>query len=213
MNMKRIITTILAASMMLIGTSAFAQASVGLGFANSPVKMSLLGFSQTYSLNGLYVGGSYNIALGSSGLGVAPGLYYTFLTKDKVADFEGYASGSFSEHYISVPVMLNFGFELAEDIVGRIYAGPTLAYGIASDFKYGSDVKDLPISASFSVYDALPYDRFDLMLGGGIAVDFYDMVRFDVGYDYGMLNRYDGVGSSLLKINRSQIHAGVSYLF
>ncbi len=39
------------------------------------------------------------------------------------------------QHYLSIPVMFNAGLTFADGIVGRVYAGPSLAYGIASDTK------------------------------------------------------------------------------
>ena len=41
--MKRIITTLLAASMMFVGTTAFAQMSVGAGYLNEANKASVSG--------------------------------------------------------------------------------------------------------------------------------------------------------------------------
>ena len=39
--MKKIITTLLAASMMFLGTTAFAQMSVGAGYINSTMKTTI----------------------------------------------------------------------------------------------------------------------------------------------------------------------------
>lgn len=222
MNMlKRLLATILAASLLLAGTNASAQASIGIGYANSPIKMALpniLDLSKTYALNGFYIGGSYNISLGDNALGIAPGLYYTYLTAGSTEFLKneetgkGRVKGSFSEHYLSIPVMLNLGFDIADGIVGRIYAGPTLSYGLASDWKLKTKILDL--GTSLSTYDLISgYDRMDVMVGGGLALEFYQMVRFDIGYDYGLLNRYSGGESGNFSIHRSQLKAGISYMF
>ena len=53
--MKRIITTILAASMMLVGTTAFAQASIGAGYLNETNKATVSNTDVNMgALNGFY---------------------------------------------------------------------------------------------------------------------------------------------------------------
>ena len=68
--MKRVFSSILAASMMLIGTAAIAQPSLGIGYLNSTDKVKSGSTTKTTNLNGFYVGGSYNINLAGS-FGVA----------------------------------------------------------------------------------------------------------------------------------------------
>lgn len=214
--MKKIITTLFAASMMLLGTVAFAQPSIGVGFANSTDKRKSGNTTTTNNLSGFYVGGNYNINLAGA-LNVAPGIYYSLLTKSD-ASYAGMADlkVDVTEHYISVPVMFNAGLAFADGIVGRIYAGPTLAYGLASNSKYTASAT-IPVIGTVSKgdkvnnYDDSDYSRFDIMLGGGVAVDFFDMVRFNIGYDYGLVNRYSGDDD--VTRHRSQLNVGVAYLF
>lgn len=211
--MKKIITTLFAASMMLLGTVAFAQPSIGVGFANSTDKWKSGNTTTTNNLSGFYVGGNYNINLAGA-LNVAPGIYYSLLTKSDADSYAGVADlkVDVTEHYISVPVMFNAGLAFADGIVGRIYAGPTLA----SNLKYTTSAT-IPVIGTVSKgdkvnnYDDSDYSRFDIMLGGGVAVDFFDMVRFNIGYDYGLVNRYSGDDD--VTRHRSQLSVGVAYLF
>lgn len=160
---------------------------------------------------------NYNINLAGA-LNVAPGIYYSLLTKSDADSYAGVADlkVDVTEHYISVPVMFNAGLAFADGIVGRIYAGPTLAYGLASNSKYTASAT-IPVIGTVSKgdkvnnYDDSDYSRFDIMLGGGVAVDFFDMVRFNIGYDYGLVNRYSGDGD--VTRHRSQLSVGVAYLF
>ena len=215
--MKRVFSSILAASMMLIGTAAIAQPSLGIGYLNSTDKAKSGSTTKTTNLSGFYVGGSYNINLAGS-FGVAPGLYYGLATKSDANSFGGIldTKADVTEHYLSIPVMFNAGLTITDGIVGRIYAGPTLAYGIASNLKYTASAS-IPVLGTVSKgdkvnnYDDSDYGRFDVMLGGGVAVDFFDMVRFNVGYDYGLVNRYTGDGD--MTRHRSQFNIGVAYLF
>ena len=130
--MKRFLTTVLAASLMLIGTNAFAQLSVAAGFGNSQTKfdinvLNVIKTSHNANLNGFYAGASYNIPVGTSGLGIAPGVYFAYMT-DKDVDIY-VASGDIVESYLEIPLDLNLKFPIADGLNGVIYAGPTFAYG------------------------------------------------------------------------------------
>lgn len=210
--MKKVFSFILAASMMLIGTAAIAQPSLGIGYLNSTDKVKSGSTTKTTNLSGFYVGGSYNINLAGS-FGVAPGLYYGLATKSDADSYFGINTNvDVTEHYLSIPVMFNAGLTFADGIVGRIYAGPSLAYGIASDTKVKGSIAGFSKDTKINNYgDDHHYGRFDVMLGGGVAVEFFDMVRFNVGYDYGLVNRYTGDGD--ITRHRSQFNIGVAYLF
>ena len=210
--MKKVFSFILAASMMLIGAAAIAQPSLGIGYLNSTDKVKSGSTTKTTNLSGFYVGGSYNINLAGS-FGVAPGLYYGLATKSDADSYFGINTNvDVTEHYLSIPVMFNAGLTFADGIVGRIYAGPSLAYGIASDTKVKGSIAGFSKDTKINNYgDDYRYGRFDVMLGGGVAVEFFDMVRFNVGYDYGLVNRYTGDGD--ITRHRSQFNIGVAYLF
>ena len=210
--MKRVFSSILAASMMLIGTAAIAQPSLGIGYLNSTDKVKSGSTTKTTNLSGFYVGGSYNINLAGS-FGVAPGLYYGLATKSDADSYFGINTNvDVTEHYLSIPVMFNAGLTFADGIVGRVYAGPSLAYGIASDTKVKGSIAGFSKDTKINNYgDDYHYGRFDVMFGGGVAVEFFDMVRFNVGYDYGLVNRYTGDGD--ITRHRSQFNIGVAYLF
>ena len=207
--MKRFLTTVLAASLMLIGTNAFAQLSVAAGFGNSQTKfdinvLNVIKTSHNANLNGFYAGASYNIPVGTSGLGIAPGVYFAYMT-DKDVDIY-VASGDLVESYLEIPLDLTLKFPIADGLNGVIYAGPTFAYGVASKVNSGSTTIDL-YDGTISNY--LDYNRIDVLAGGGIGVEFENMVRFDVGYDFGLLNR----GGSTVAVHRNQLHAGVAFMF
>lgn len=194
---------------MLIGTNAFAQLSVAAGFGNSQTKfdinvLNVIKTSHNANLNGFYAGASYNIPVGTSGLGIAPGVYFAYMT-DKDVDIY-VASGDLVESYLEIPLDLNLKFPIADGLNGVIYAGPTFAYGVASKVNSGSTTIDL-YDGTISNY--LDYNRIDVLAGGGIGVEFENMVRFDVGYDFGLLNR----GGSTVGVHRNQLHAGVAFMF
>ncbi len=212
--MKKFFTAVLAGAMMLIGTSAFAQASLGAGYVYGKTNidvniLSILTSEVDASLNGFYLGGSYNIPVGTSGLGIAPGLYFSYLTKDN-ADL-AVAEGDLTETYFTAPIDLNLGVPVGDGLRFIVFGGPTLSYGLTSKVA-------VPVSGdskhTYDIYDGelsnwTKYKNFDVMVGGGVGLDFENMVRFTVGYDYGLLNR----GGSTVNVHRQQLHAGVAFLF
>lgn len=216
--MKKIITSILALSMALVGTTAFAQASISLGYLNSTDIMK--DNIKDVNFSGFYVGANYNFALGTSGFGLAPGINYQLVTKSD-SNF-GYAGkvgsatvkGDRTQMFVTVPVMFNYGIQMGDGIVGRFYAGPTMSIGVYDkiDSKTSGEIMGIKFGSDHKtdMFDNDDYKRFDVMLGGGFALDCYDMVRFKVGYDYGLVNRWDTDGSTN---HRSQVYFGVAYLF
>ena len=207
--MKKFFTAVLAGAMMLIGTSAFAQASLGAGYVYGKTNIDVSILEVDASLNGFYLGGSYNIPVGTSGLGIAPGLYFSYLTKDN-ADL-AVAEGDLTETYFTAPIDLNLGVPVGDGLRFIVFGGPTLSYGLSSKVA-------VPVSGdskhTYDIYDGelsnwTKYKNFDVMVGGGVGLDFENMVRFTVGYDYGLLNR----GGSTVNVHRQQLHAGVAFLF
>ena len=234
--MKKILSFIaIAASLMLIGTKASAQFSLGAGYANSVQKLSVSGIDKTASMNGVYVGLDYNVAI-SENFGIAPGIYYEFssgLANDLISlpNLGGLLKGRLDEHFIDVPVNFNFSIPFNGNRA-FIYAGPTFSYGVASSVK--ADASILGINIKGDVLDLFEKDlftNFDILVGGGIGFDFNDMVRFTVGYNMGMLNRLDldsttsaeGEGNIISNIksfitdnatiNKNVFHVGVAVLF
>ena len=203
--MKKIFATLLAASMMLAGVNAFAQISVGAGYVNS-TSTSKAGDKKTSGdSNGFYLGASYNIGI-SGGLGLAPGLYYEMLG---ASDKGSLWAGSTTEHYVNVPVMVNYGLELMPDCTLFFYAGPTLSCGVASNTKLKVGGDKVSASTSVNNYDNDSYGRFDVMLGGGVG---FNINRFQVkvGYNAGLLDRNS---TDAIKMHRSEVHLGVGFCF
>lgn len=199
--MKKIFTTVIAAALM--ATAAIAQPSVGGGFINTTDKAN----GKSVSLNGFYVGANYNIGI-ASGLGVAPGIYFNYATKSDAASLGTLVAtkSDRSQMFLSAPVMINYGIQLGDSFVLRPYAGPTFAFGLKDQAKYTVSVAGVEGTDKGNLYDNKDYKKFNIQVGGGVAFEFENMIRFDVGYDYGLSDLYKG-------LKRNQLHAGVAYLF
>lgn len=205
--MKKIFTTLLAASLMLLGTQAFAQMSVNAGYLNSTLKTK----NTSDNANGAYAGVSFNVPL-AGGLAIAPGVYYSMITSKETASIGSIISGSgtFTEHAINVPVYLNYGIDLARDTKVFLFGGPTLQYGLASNVKYDANVAGISGSNTVSNYDSENFNRMNVYLGGGLGF-LVGAFQITVGYDYGMMNQYKG--DNAINCHRSNLKLGVGFAF
>ena len=205
--MKKIFSIVLAASLMLIGTQAFAQMSVNAGYLNSTLKTG----NNADNANGAYAGVSFNIPV-AGGLAVAPGVYYSMLTSKETAALGSIASGSgtFMEHALNVPVYLNYGIDLARDTRFFVFGGPTVQYGLASTVKYEGNVLGVSGSSTVNNYDNQNFNRLNVYLGGGVGFTVAG-IQIHVGYDYGMLNQYKGDNAT--PCHRSNLKIGAGFAF
>ena len=208
--MKKIFSIVLAASLMLLGTQAFAQMSVNAGYLNSTLKTG----NTSDNANGAYAGVSFNIPL-AGGLGIAPGVYYSMIgskSGDAASIFGVNISGSstFMEHAINVPVYLNYGYELARDTKIFVFGGPTVQYGLASTVKYDGSVGSASGSKTYSNYDNENFNRMNVYVGGGMGFQI-SALQITVGYDYGMMNQYKGDNAA--NCHRSNLKLGVGFAF
>lgn len=206
--MKKILSTLLAASLMLLGTQAFAQISVNAGYLNSSIKV---GNNDPSNANGAFAGVSFNVPL-FGGLAIAPGVYYSMITSKDTANLGSIASvsGTFMEHAVNVPAYLNYNIALNRDTNFFIFGGPTFQYGLASTVKYDGNVAGISGSTTSDNYKNDSYNRMNLYLGGGIGINAGGYM-VTVGYDYGMMNQYKG--DNAVNAHRSNIKIGVGYNF
>ncbi|MBR1872477.1 MAG: PorT family protein [Bacteroidales bacterium] len=225
--MKKIFTAVLAAVLLLAGTNAFAQLSVGAGWLNSTLTGTYSGSKQdNETSNGLYVGASYNIHL-VAGLNVAPGLYYSMITSKTGADYGkvGTVTGKFMEHAINIPVNLNYMFDL-RGVQLFVFAGPTFQFGLSSKYTWDTTgpaaitlsavgLKDGVVNAykdENAILDISHYKPFNIYMGGGVGANISEAFQVTVGFDYGLMNLYRG-DTKDTKYNRYNIKIGLAYLF
>lgn len=208
--MKKIITILAAAVMMLTASNAFAQIAVGAGYLNATDKID----DNSNALNGFYAGVSYNIPI-AGGLAVAPGVYYSGLFKSgelfSLSLLNTKVDSKLAEHFINVPVNFNYNFELAPDMTAFIFAGPTFQYGLASKTKIEGTAAGYSGDKDIDNYDDSDYGKTNVLLGGGVGMNLMDSFQITVGYDYGLMNLY--TGNADVKRHKSYIKLGVAYLF
>ena len=217
--MKKIIASIFAASMLLMGTEAFAQLVPGAGYLLSIEKSKTEKLSMDpVKLNGFYVGASYNIPL-VAGLGVAPGLYADMLFYNGAATF--YQVVTATEHYtelaLNLPINLNDRFEISDNASIWAFVGPVFQVGLVARSTYNTrlDYAFIHINEgeAYNHYNSDNGDmnRFNIYAGGGLGFQVGDLL-FTVGYDHNLLN-IDKSSDEGWKTNRNQIKVGVNFAF
>ncbi|MCR4571948.1 MAG: PorT family protein [Bacteroidales bacterium] len=196
--MKKIILTLALAAVAAIG--AHAQIGVGVGYTQK-------NFSDVFkNEGGLFVGANYNIEL-VNGLAVAPGIDFAMVSYKK--DDLNYQK----ENYLAIPVMFNYAINLVDGFKLVPYLGPTFSYGISGKAKGGVSWGGITLSSDeYDVYETFDdYNRLDIMIGGGVALDVMDMIRVQIGYNLGLLNRNNDSDGTAIKT--SGVNFGVAYLF
>ncbi len=221
--MKKLFASVLVGALLLMGTQAYAQLSVGAGYLNSTTTTNN---DSKEGMNGFYVGGNYNIPV-VAGLGVAPGLYGTFSFGSRSVSesaagvtVSGKAAGS--EIDINVPVNLNYKFNLGRDLNLVVYAGPIFQYAISSKVKYSYNtnsgvgqavldelVKNGVLPSQSDNFAGDDYNRFNVYLGGGVGIDVAG-IQVLLGYDHTLTNMCKISNTTM---GRSHIRIGVGYSF
>lgn len=179
--MKKVLSIVAVAALMLFAGKANAQISIHAGYQNYTITShtEILGVSNDASDSeaGFYVGATYDYTVGG-GLGVAPGLYFAYV--EDVMD-------------LRLPILLNYGINM-DELGISVFAGPQINFGVAGDI-YGDDNSN--------------YNRFDLGVTFGLQLSFKN-IYLEGGYTMGLLNRWkDAPADCNMKAN--QLFFGVGY--
>jgi len=210
--MKKTISILAAASMMLLATSAFAQVHVGAGYINDTeiTKTNKDADKSTDNLNGVYAGVGYTIHF-TDAFAVTPGIYWSMIGKNDSGSINSLIlGGDFKEHALNIPVHFSYGLNLAPDAKLFVYAGPTLQFGISSKSTVSASLGSIGASKTTDNYDN-DYSHLNVMLGGGVGAQVIDAIRITVGFDAGLSNLYNGDGDLIMR--RNQLKIGVAYVF
>lgn len=205
--MKKLI--IVAAAMLLVCATSFAQLNVNLGYAKSTDRYKAGNDLYSMRLNGFTVGLGYSVEL-ADGLLFTPGVNYLFAGASDTVAGPVSLRGNVTEHYVHVPMTLSYDFPLSGSVKFFLFAGPTASIGIASNTKLIVNVGPYKADEVVDNYKGNDYYRFDILLGGGIGLRIADSYLFKVGYDFGMLNRS---GVKDVTDHRRLLTVGLSYLF
>lgn len=226
--MKKIVASIFAASLLLLGTQAFAQVIPGAGYLHV-IEHSTGKDGKAVDpshMDGFYLGASYNFRLGDY-FGVAPGFYVDVLLQGRNTANGVIIGGvplnvSSAYHYtevdLNIPVNLTLNFEVGRNASIFAFAGPVfqLAVMARSTFSASASILGLHISdgSAYNHLDATNGDTnpFNIYLGGGAGVQVGD-IQFLVGYDYSMLNRMNTKNFDGYDSRRGNLKVGINFAF
>lgn len=221
-KMKKII---LIAAAIAASVSSYAQVSVGAGYLNDASK-SVYTINKTSTenktnSNGFYVQGMYGLPIVSS-LNLNAGLKFSYLTNTESGNLDAAgvhladATKDTKEMYLALPVLISYGVDITKDFSASLFAGPTFSLGLSSKSDVTTTVLGQSKTTNYDNYakdddgNASSYKRGNIFVGGGLNVDFRDMIRLTIGYDFGLLNRTTVDNT---KLTQNQFFVGVSYLF
>ena len=91
--------------------------------------------------------------------------------------------------YLQLPVRAGYLFPVSDELSVNVNFGPYVAYGIGGKFDNG-DVK-------VDYFDDNT-KKFDMGLGAGVGAE-YNSIVVNLGYEYGLVNIYDGEGDGKTK--------------
>lgn len=233
-----------ATALMLFADNASAQLKVGIGYSLGQTSAKSGNTKETANLNGFNVGGVYEFDFleGNWGnFGLQAGLNYEFLGDgEKTEEYGLTINARTSEHYLNVPVMAKYGYDIVPGVFGAyIAAGPTFAFGLASQTSRGikGDVLGESIDGkviyhwysgkvtsknlSKDIVDALNnqlagtsgYGWFDVKLGLAVGFEIIEAIDLKLGYNWGLVNRYAGEGKDQFKLHTNNFYIGLSYMF
>ncbi len=189
--MKKLAILILA--LLFVGIEANAQVVAGAGYIYSSEKTS--GYDSSLPYHGFFLGASYNIHL-VAGLGVAPGLYASFLRHKETAAAGGVrlgynVNGYIREFALNLPVNLNYAIDLGRERSIFAYAGPVFQLGLTNTTTVNGSATIAGVNFSdgqkIDNYAQGYANRFNIYLGGGLGVQIGDIL-VHVGYDRSMLD-------------------------
>ena len=201
--MKKIIISLAIA--IAAAVSASAQVSVGAGYLNQTNKTTVSNNSSSRALNGFYAGVDLGYGLGY-GLSIVTGVYYGYIS-GKTTALEGVAEANYVRHDIAIPVNVKYGIDILDALNVFAYAGPQFNIGLAST----STATVAGISKSINNFDENGAERrFDLSIGVGLGFDVADLIRINLGYNFGLLNR---ANSENVVTKANTLHVGLAVLF
>lgn len=175
-----------------VSITAQNRLSVNLGYLNNNItlKTSLGGLqvSKEATSNGFVLGAAYDVMFANS-LGVSLGLDYALTFGDKIPKIMGLSFDNVTHniHTLELPIRLVYEYPIEDDISVFAFAGPKLAFDLAWKGKetYGSITKKVDMYEDVNVTH-----RFNLLLGPGLGAR-YRNFQIKLGYDWGLLNRYN----------------------
>ena len=118
--------------------------------------------------------------------------------------------GSLSDHNLSIPLRVQWRYEIVPDWSVFVYTGPSFDIGVGGKLKQSGEALGESIETEESIYDKeYGFRRFNMLWGVGAGVR-WKFLQLRIGGDWGLLsvNRLDE------KVTLSKpLHVTLSYMF
>lgn len=205
--------------MLTASFSAYAQLGIKVGYTSSTHKLKVDGSTEKVHADGMTAGLTYDISLAKN-LYLRPGIMYGFEwyseSSNLTTEYGGFSINEhFKEHSITIPFHLRYELEIIPEILSCfVAAGPSIAVGIASttdvsmfgtmDMNFKTDNYNGDIGFTYFPYQqeimdpvkeaimdsSILHKRIDVSLGGSVGFRIMKNIGMEIGYRYGLLNRF-----------------------
>ncbi|MBO7100427.1 MAG: outer membrane beta-barrel protein [Bacteroidales bacterium] len=191
-----------AAAIVLFAGIANAQIGINAGYATqnyySTYTNGNTNYNDTIMMSGFFVGGNYNLNLtGDINLFVGLQLRYNTYSDSASGTIYGLANGKVKRNdeqmLIDVPILVNYGFNLTDDLKLSVFAGPTISYALSGKTTVTSSGNVLFLSGSstdeINWYNADEGNMSPLDVSFTLGLNFdYKGFRLFGGFNMGMMN-------------------------
>ena len=204
--MKKIIA--LATAALLFSGMAGAQTYFNIGYG-LPEDVITFGDTDpsTSTFNTAFAGISHNIKMGKA-LGIEAGVNFVYGFNDDRSDVLGIDSDiRYRSYGFNAPILLNYGIPIGNLFTLKVFAGPTLHYGLSS---VTSSIVGGKIMYSIDNYTESNYDKFFASAGAAVAAEFGDTFRIKAGYDLGLT---DIQKAAKVTLKENLLSLTLSYMF
>ena len=190
--MKKVLSFVAVAAMMLFAGKAYAQLTLNLGYAPVTYTTTINNNDSKVEMNGFFVGATYNVNL-TGDLNVAIGADFRFNTKTDESDILGVATTKTTktQMLIDIPVLFNYGLSLNSDLRISAFAGPTFSLALSGKTTSDAAIAGWGGTTEDDWYgDNSNRKKFDIGLTFGLNLG-YRQYRLFGGYNMGLLNLTD----------------------
>lgn len=187
-------------------------------------------------LHGLNIGATHDITLLRDALYLQTGLNYIYLNDSRKETLLGMKLvGDRTEHNLVIPARLKYMFPINSDICVYAFGGPSFQVGLVSDLVFRTRIsEDKAAALSYDYYTGKVHtknapdsmsdwfenqhpegkrNRVDVLLGGAIGAELYDLIEVQIGYDWGLVNVNRGEDSYDMRTRRQLLYIGVGLRF
>ena len=188
-------------------------------------------------LDGFNLGITKDFSIVDRALFFQTGLVYTYQNDSRnMSEGSIRVIGDWDEHFLSIPLKIKYEVPVMEDLSIFVTGGPSIVAGLSSSMKYRARIDDSVNAAiSYNFFngkvrtnDGMPdfieniiekqfpetrYRRADVQLGASAGVRFFEVFEAQIGYDWGLVNKYKGDTLDDLKMRRQQFYISVGLRF